>query len=85
MKEVIYIKRGLDTILLAAGLFTLTGAILCYNLVSLGGEDIQEAIAVSAGVSGYYLSDAAVSAIEEEAVIADAPVTELLPPIIQPD
>ena len=53
-------KRRLDTILLAVGLFTLSGAVLCYNLATLGGDEIEAAIEASVGVSpgGNYLSEA---------------------------
>ena len=90
-------KRRLDTILLAAGLFTLSGAILCYNLATLSGEEIKSVwkavdedgyIQVSADASGNYLSEAAKVAIKAEEAPVEAESVEtvgLLPPVVVPD
>lgn len=78
-------KRRLDTILLAAGLFTLSGAILCYNLATLGGEEIEAAVRASAKPSGSYLSEAAMAALESDETEAAETVVGLLPPIVVPD
>lgn len=79
-------KKRLDTILLAAGLFTLSGAVLCYNLVTLGGDEIEAAIEASAGVSpgGNYLSEAAMAVLDGETEPQDT-AAALLPPIVVPD
>lgn len=79
-------KRRLDTILLAAGLFTLSGAVLCYNLATLGGDEIEAAIEASVGVSpgGNYLSEAAMAALDGETELQDT-AAALLPPIVVPD
>lgn len=78
-------KRRLDTILLAVGLFTLSGAVLCYNLATLGGDEIEAAIEASVGVSpgGNYLSEAAMAALDGEPVAEDTKAA-LLPPIVVP-
>ena len=82
-------KRRLDTILLAAGLFTLSGAILCYNLATLGGEEIeaavQAAVQASAKPAGSYLSEAAMAALESDETEVAETAVGLLPPIVVPD
>ena len=78
-------KRKLDTILLAAGLFTLSGAILCYNLATLGGEEIEAAVQASAKPAGSYLSEAAMAALESDETEVAETAVGLLPPIVVPD
>lgn len=81
----IYIKNRLDTLLLGIGLFTLTGAVLCYNIVSLGDDGISDAVAVFAKVDGNYLSTAADVFLSKDEDVIEKEETELLLPIIQPN
>lgn len=58
-------KRRLDTLLLAAGLFSLSCAVLCYNLAYLHGDELKTAAEASKPST---LSYAASKAIESGAI-----------------
>ena len=82
-------KRRTDTIILALGLFTLSGAVLCYNLVTMNGNANYDAVQASALPSGDCLSIAAENALTAaKASPDDSEIIEeviLLPPVVRPD
>lgn len=63
-------KRRLDTIMLAIGLFTLSGAVLCYNLATL-----ESGVPASAVKYGGAISSRAAAAIEYEDAVEVAAIT----------
>lgn len=82
-------KRGLDTLLLAAGLFSLSCAVLCYNLVTLHSDELEATLTAAAETPLSQAAAAVIGSAEADALEADAkPIElheyELLPPIVAP-
>lgn len=64
-------KRRLDTIMLAVGLFALSGAVLCYNLATL-----NEGVPAGTVKYGNLISSKAAAAIEYEDAAEAALITD---------
>ncbi len=85
--------RKLDSVMLAAALFTVSGAALAYNLSTAAGEDISASLSAfskSDTSTGSAISECAAAnlAFDEETLAVSAvpnePRPELLPPVILP-